>query len=219
MTEAGPTQGATSAERRAVFRFQLLEDMSTHAKDEKYQGIPGYMKEVSVQAATEALLMPRNELFEKIQLMKEAESVVKGIGFLQDIWGEEPENIIPREAAKKFMRRKHFSESQRSRFLTSLDRQLIASIAVSIKLSEQVVGEPDRVLNCDASEVKAAHDLTRDLVGAFIKSLPISEQVDKNARTTIPEARRLYTARLIPEYNDWESHKPPKKRKKHGKHQ
>lgn len=215
MTETSSTHSATATERRVIYQSQLLEEISAHAADGKYKGIPGIIRDISVQAAAEALFTPRNDLFEKIKSLKGAQADVNRIGFLHDIWGEDPENIIPRETAKEYMRSKHFTENQRSRLLTKWDRQLLASIIVSTQLAR---GEQDQALRFDISEVEAAHRLSRDLVGVFIKSLSHSEQWDKNVRHGVMERGIIYTVRLAPEYNDWESHRPHKRKKKQHKH-
>lgn len=208
-------RGATPSERKAVFQSQLIEEISAYSADVRYKGISGSIRNISIQAAAEALLTPRNDLFEKIKSLKGAEVEVQRIGFLHDIWGEDPENIIPRETAKEYMRSKHFSENQRSRLLTKLDRQLLASIIVSTQLARV---EQEQALRFDRSEVEVAHRLSRDLVGVFIKSLAHSEQLDKNVRHGVMERGIIYTARLVPENTDWESPGHRRKKKKHRKH-
>ena len=60
-------RGATPTERKAAFQSQLTEEISAYSADVRYKGISGSIRNISVQAAVEALLTPRNELFEKIK--------------------------------------------------------------------------------------------------------------------------------------------------------
>lgn len=189
--------------RSVTLLAALQREVHRFAKKESYRSLPYRMKRIAKKAAFKALLIPRNELYEILEIMEKA--------------GDEAhQNLMAsREEAKRFMSRMHFSENQRSRYLTKLDRELVAAATVRQSLVEQGydnLGENNRQL------LEATQQLSRDLVGVTHKRLPKFEQWDKNARTILPEERILFTANLIPQSVDWELprklHRKKRKRKK-----
>jgi hypothetical protein len=132
---------------------------------------------------------------------------------MHDIWGE-GDDVLPREVAKRFMERKHFTDIQRSRYLTKLDREILSALLVSIQFATQV----NMGARFDKADIIAAQNLSRDLVRTFHKLLPKTEQWDKNSRLEDYGETILYTAKLVPEYNDLEVLRSRRKKKKKGKH-
>lgn len=191
----------------------LKKEIRLYSRKEEYDLVPWYMKRIAKKAAFQALLVPRVELFETIKLMRDVESTLDRDSAMHSIWGE-GDDVLPREEALRFMRSKHFNEYQRTKYLTKLDRELLSSLLVSIGFAE----EESEGSRFDKSDIIAAQNLSRDLVRSFHKYLPKAEQWDKNSRAEDIEENVLFTAKLVPEYNDFEILIHKRKKKKKGKH-
>ncbi len=172
----GKSLNMSARDRGVSFESTFQRDIRWYAGREEHKAIPRSMRRIAKNAAIKALLMPREKLWEEIKKLdlqaRENQDSVAGFDRRESGSLRRRRNITMEE-----IHRTVSSESQRSAFITKLDRKLIASRMVKVKLAERYKRMPYSDIVKDP-KFKAAYNLCMDLVFDHFSMLPDSQQRD-----------------------------------------
>lgn len=172
---------------------RLRTQIAEYVTRPEYANIPNKLKRIATEVALKALLMPREKLFIEIEILDEQAARApkksaarydrKTNNPLTQRRFEEADRIHKMYGQNLVDQEKALADTQLSALMTKLDRKLIATRKVKIKLAEQYK-EMEASTVFKKPKFRAAHNLCMDIVFDQFKHLPLYLRQDP----TIPHS-------------------------------
>ncbi|HSW47979.1 MAG TPA: hypothetical protein VLG67_02760 [Candidatus Saccharimonadales bacterium] len=183
MLEA-PNLAIAPGDRGISYQSGLRIDTRMFVNRQKYGEIPASMRRAARKAALKALLIPRENLYKKIIDLDKKASMTDPVG--SDV--SNPIESLQEHRMKMLMevkKRFSLSEIQRSTYLTTLDRILIAQRETSSIISRRRGKRRDG--NSQDNDLMAAQKLCADIIRDQFANLPPHERRDPEIMDSDPE--------------------------------